>query len=337
MKAVLFERGAKVRLAEVADPVVGDQDVLIRVGRCGICASDLHAEAIKDFELPYPFVPGHELAGRVIEVGSDITHVRVGEHAVVQPLVPCGTCAFCHQGRINLCRNARLIGLHRPGGMAEYVMAPAANVHPSGDLPDRVAACTEPLACALHGLSQGEPRAADQVLIYGAGTIGLFFLQLIRHHGAGQVAVVDPHPRRLEKARQLGADQVLEGEAGLEELAPLGFDCVVDATGVPGVVEAAFLHIAPAGKLLLLGSCPISASISVRPRGIQSRDIAVIGSFGFNFEFAPALRLLQEGRVSAELIATHHYPLEACQPAFEQAASGAEGVKIQIAPHGEEG
>ena len=336
MKAVLFERGTEMRLAEMPDPTVGDRDVLIQVGNCGICASDLHAAQIKDFELLYPFVPGHEVAGRVVAVGKAVDHVRVGEHAVVQPLVACGTCPRCQEGCQNMCRQAQTIGLHRPGGFAEYVAAPAQNVYLSGDLADGVAACAEPLACALHGLSRAGPRSADTVLIYGAGAIGLFFLQLVRNHGAGQTVVVDLHQHRLELARAMGAEHVVAAdgsqEVALAEMAPTGFDCVVDATGVPAVVEAAFHQVAAAGKLLLLGSCPNTASISMRPRMVQSRDITVAGSFGFNFEFSPALQLLQEGRIGAESIVTHCHPLDAFREAIEQARSGEVGVKIQIAP-----
>ena len=336
MKAVLFESDTQIRLAEMPDPTVGDRDVLIQVGRCGICASDLHAAQIKDFELPYPFVPGHEVAGRVVEVGRAVDHVQVGGNVAVQPLVACGTCPHCQQGRMNVCRQAQAIGLHRPGGFAEYVVAPAQNVYLSGDLADGVAACAEPLACALHGLSRIGPRPADRVLMYGAGAIGLFFLQLVRNHGAGRTVVVDRHPHRLELARELGAEQVMVAddsqEAALAESTPTGFDCVVDATGVPAVVEAAVNHVAPAGRLLLLGSCPQAASISMRPRLVQSRDLAVVGSFGFSVEFYPALQLLREGRIHAEPIVTHCHPLDAYQEALAQAGSGEVGVKIQIAP-----
>ena len=338
MKAVLFESGSETHLVEMPEPIVGDQDVLVQVGACGICASDLHLAEIKAglIDLPYPFVPGHEVAGTVVKVGEAVTNVQVGEHAVVQPIVPCGTCPLCRKGYINLCQNPPIIGLRRSGGFAEYVALPAQNAYASGDLPDSVAACTEPLACALHGLVRLAPRVADHVLIYGAGSIGLLFLQLIRNRGAGHITAVDLHPHRLEVARQLGADQVVVAdgteESTLTELAPLGFDCVVDATGVPTVVEAAFRHIAPAGKLLMLGSCPTAASISIHPRMVQCRDATVIGAFGFNFEFVPALQLLQEGRILVDVIVTHHYPLGAFSEAFEQARLGKEGIKIHIRP-----
>jgi 2-desacetyl-2-hydroxyethyl bacteriochlorophyllide A dehydrogenase len=344
MKAMLFESGSEFRVVEMPDPTTSDLDVLIQVGACGICASDLHMAEIKAglTDLPYPFVAGHEVAGTVVKVGTSVTNVHAGEHVAIEPNVPCGTCSFCRSGYANLCQDLQTIGYHRPGGFAEYVAVPAQNVYVSGDLPDAVAACTEPLACTLHGLTRLDPRVADHVLLFGAGIIGLFFLQLIRKRGAGRVTVVDLNPNRLEIARQLGADQLVVADgpkAGkqqlgstLEELAPLGFDCVIDATGVPSVVEAAFRHVAPGGRLLMLGSCPTEAFISIRPRIIQYRDVTVIGSFGYSFEFEPALRLLQEGHVQTDLIVTHHYPLDASKEAFEQARSGRAAVKVHITP-----
>ena len=245
MKAILFESGSEFRVVEMPDPTISDLDVLIQVGACGICASDLHMAEIKAglTDLPYPFVAGHEVAGTVVEVGKSVTNVHAGEHVVIEPNVLCGTCSFCRNGYANLCQNLQTIGYHRPGGFAEYVAVPAQNVYASNDLPDAVAACTEPLACALHGLIRLDPRIADNVLIFGSGSIGLFFLQLIHIRGAGRITVVDLHPHRLDVARQLGADQLVVADgpkAGkqqlgstLEELAPMGFDCGPGITRFP--------------------------------------------------------------------------------------------------------
>jgi NADPH2:quinone reductase len=336
VKAIVFESESDVRLRDVPTPSPGEDSVLIRVGACGICGSDLHTSDIKDFELPYPYVPGHEVAGAVVEVGDSVEGIEPGDHVVVQPLITCGWCPPCRRGQVNLCRHPNVIGLHRPGGFAEYLTAPAENVYASTDLPDTVAASTEPLACSLHGLRRLNPRVGDHVLILGAGGIGLLFLQLIQRRGAGRVTVVDMHPHRLEAARELGADRTILADGSkkpnLTEAEPTGFECVVDATGVPNVVEAALHRVAPGGKLLMLGSCPTEASISVRPRMIQSRDATVMGSIGFGFEFLSALRLLREGRVRVEPIVTHRYPLEQFADGLELARSGRAGIKIQITP-----
>jgi len=336
MKAVLFDRDPEIRVGDVPDLEPGDDEVLVQVGACGICASELHVARIKDFDLPYPFVAGHEAAGVVAKVGKAVTNVEPGAHVAVQPAILCGTCRFCRSGHANLCQAPRHIGLHRPGGFAEYVAAPAANVHASGDLPDTAAACTEPLACALHGLQRLGPGFAEDVLVFGAGTIGLLFLQLVRNQGAGRVVIIDLHPHRLAAAQHLGADHVVvpdeDQAAALRRLAPSGFDCVVDTTGVPAVVEAAFDHVGPAGRLLMLGSCPTTATISIHPRIVQHQDVTVMGAFSFSLEFVPALQMLREGRIQTDPIVTHCYPLDEFPQAFEQARLGREGIKICICP-----
>jgi 2-desacetyl-2-hydroxyethyl bacteriochlorophyllide A dehydrogenase len=338
VKAILFYKDSKAELVQMPVPSVGDWEVLIRVGSCGICASDLHLAEIKAglVDLPYPLVPGHEVAGTVIEIGKHVTDIQTGNHVVVQPLLHCGTCSLCRKGRVNLCQNAQVVGLHRPGGFSEYVAVPALNVHPSGELPDEIAACTEPLACALHGLERLDPNPADDLLLFGAGTIGLFFLQLARSHLVGRITVVDLQRQRLDRALKLGANHVIlagdANKAAPRGVSPLGFDCVIDATGVPAVVEDAFRHIAPGGKLLLLGSSPTAASITIRPRLIQYHDATVVGAFGFAFGFRAALQQLREGRIDTEQIVTHRYRLDAFESALEQARRGQEGVKIHLTP-----
>ncbi len=221
MKAVLLDRASEIRVVEIPKPTIGEQDVLVQVGVCGICASDLHMAQIKVGDLPYPLVPGHEVAGTVVHRGQSVRNVHRGERVVVQPAVACGVCRPCRRGQPNLCLDAQIIGLHLPGGFAQYVAVPSGNAYATGGLPDDAAACTEPLACALHGIQRLAPRPADRVLVFGAGTIGLFFLQLVRQQCAWQITVVDLNPWRLEIAVKLGADQVIaaDGTEG-ERLCP---------------------------------------------------------------------------------------------------------------------
>ena len=335
MKAVRFESPSLIRVVEIPEPEFDDHELLVRVCACGICASDLHLSQIKSFDLPYPFVPGHEAAGIVVDVGKAVENVKIEDRVVVQPSVPCGICECCRKGYTNLCLNPHSIGLQRSGAFAEYIAVPEQNVYSCGDLPFSAAACTEPLACAMHGLERLNPRRMHDVLIFGASTIGLCFLQLIRNRIAGRLVVVDLHPCRLEAARQLGADHVVladDAENSVLEFPQPRFDCVVDATGVPAVVETALHRVAPAGSLLMLGSCPKTASFSLRPREIQRNDITLVGSFSFNIEFLHALRMIQQRQVNIDSIVTHHYSLDAFPQAFEQARLGREGIKIQIQP-----
>ena len=337
MKAVILDQDNRFDLADLAVPSPRAGEVLIRVEACSICASDLHVAAIKSAsEFRYPLVGGHEIAGQVVELGSGVSDFRLSERVVVDPVTPCGRCAPCRAGHRNLCEAPQIIGLQQPGGFAEYVVAPAANLLPAGDLPAPVAALTEPLACTLHGLSRLNPGLADNVLIYGVGAMGLLFLQLVRRACAGEIAAVDVQPYRLELARQLGADHAIASgenlDSQLAQISARGFDNVIDVTGAPAAVEDAFRRVAPAGRLLMLGSCPAAASIAISPRQVQRREMTVLGSFGFGNQFANALRVLQRGDIRSDLILTHEYPLEAHVEAFEQARRGEQAVKVAFVP-----
>jgi threonine dehydrogenase-like Zn-dependent dehydrogenase len=165
--------------------------------------------------------------------------------------------------------------------------------------------------------------------------MGLFFLQLVRQQSSGPITVVDLQPRRLEVARELGADQVIEADGARGETSwqqAHSFDCVVDATGAPTVIEAAFSYLVPGGKLLLLGSPPTAALVTVSPRLIQRQDATVVGTYGYGHEFAAALELLQAGRIQTSSIVTHQFPLEDFPEAWEWASMGRDCIKVQIVP-----
>lgn len=334
MKAVVFDQDNSARIVNRPDPTIGPDEVLIRMAACGICGSDLHLEEINSFQLPYPFTPGHEVSGVVAETGSEIENTERGVHVVVQPAISCGTCRSCLRSRPNLCTNLQSLGLQRPGGFAEYVAVPAENVRLSGGLPDSVAACTEPLACALHGIARLAPAPDDTLILFGAGTIGLFTLQLFRMRSTGFVQVVDSRPARLAAARSLGADEAVEADArrGVvpEEISKNRFDAVVDATGVPTVVETALQFLTAGGTMLMVGSCPAGAPIQFVPRALQRIDAAVIGSFSYADEFDSALRLLVEGRIRTDQIVTHSFSLNDFEKALACARAGDDGIKVQI-------
>jgi NADPH2:quinone reductase len=166
--------------------------------------------------------------------------------------------------------------------------------------------------------------------------MGLFFLQLVRQQCAGPITVVDLQPQRLEVARGLGADRtiVANGARGerLVQQELHGFDCVVDATGSPDVIEAAFRCLLPGAKFLLLGSPPTAASARVYPRRIQRQDATIVGAFSFSHEFAAALELLQAGRIRTGPIVTHQYSLEDFPKAWQRAFSGQDCIKVQVTP-----
>ncbi len=199
MRAIVLDRPGSFRVAEVPDPTPGEGQIVVKVDACGICGTDIH---IMDGEFPptpYPITPGHEFAGTVVAVASDVKiDLPVGAKVAVDPSLYCGYCRRCRSGRDNLCENWAAIGDTVDGAFAEYVAVPAANAHrlPDG-IDGQLGAMVEPLACAVHGLRRLGPLFGDTVVLTGAGTMGLLLLQLLVHAGAGPVTVVDRVPTGL--------------------------------------------------------------------------------------------------------------------------------------------
>lgn len=259
--------------------------------------------------------------------------------ASARPNIPCGQCHFCRRLRFNHCLNWQAIGVTRDGGFAERVAVPAKVVYPIGDLPFERAVFIEPLSCVVYGLQRATPALGDRVLIFGAGPIGLLLMQAVRRAGAAQVVVTDLQRERLELAARLETDATILADenqpAALHERAPLGYDMVIDATGVPAVVARCFDYVTPGGKVLLFGVCPEDATIPFSPFDLYRRDISVYGSFALNVTFGPAIELLRGGALQVEPLISHRFPLEQFPQVLEMARTRSEpAIKIVIQPAG---
>ncbi len=337
MRAAIIDAPTKIRVGSIPDPTPQSDELVIRVGACGICGTDLH---IVDGDSPlarYPVVPGHELAGEVVAVGTRVAQsrdsVKVGTRVAIEPNIYCGHCEFCRTGHENLCLNYTAVGVTINGGFAEYVTVPAANAYV---LPDtmtiREAALIEPVSCAVHGMHSLAPKSGDTFLVVGAGTMGLLLLQLALRGGASRVAVVDVNTQRLARAEQLGATRTQTDIKSLLVDEPLGFDCVIDATGVPSVIEAAFVVVKRGGKFMVFGVAPQEARISLSPFRIYNDEIKIVGSMAVLFSFQAALDLISGGIIDTQAMLTAALPLEDFSNALTMVRHG-EGVKTQIIPN----
>ncbi len=342
MRAVIIDAPGNVRVGSLPDPMPKPDELVIRVGACGICGTDLH---IVDGDYPlacYPVVPGHEFAGEVVAVGSNVPlgigardmKVTVGTRVAVDPSLFCGYCDFCRTGHGNLCLNWRAIGVTVDGAFAEYVRVPAANAYV---LPENIsfreAALIEPISCAVHGMHRLNPQSGDTFLLVGAGTMGLILLQLAVRGGASRVAVVDLNTQRLERAKKLGASDTQTDIYKVLENEPLGFDCVIDVTGVAPAIEGAFTAVKRGGKFMVFGVAPSEARISLSPFRIYNDEITVLGSMAVLYSFGPALNLLSSGAIDTAVLLTAALPLEDFPNALSMVRRG-EGVKTQILPNG---
>ncbi|MEU4995547.1 zinc-dependent alcohol dehydrogenase family protein [Streptomyces sp. NPDC021622] len=329
MKAAVIESIGKAVVAEVPDPTPGPRQVVVEVAACGLCGTDLHILQ-GEFAPTLPVVPGHEFAGEVVGLGSEVTELAVGDRVAVDPSLYCYECRYCRTGHNNLCERWAAIGVTTAGGAAQYAVAPVANCV---RLPEHVrtqdAALIEPLSCAVRGYDVLRAQLGAHVLIYGSGTMGLMMLELAKRTGAASVEVVDLNPDRLATARQLGVSGSAANADDLER--PQGWDIVVDATGNAGAIQDGLGRVAKAGTFLQFGVADYATRVSIDPYRIYNQEITITGSMAVLHSYERAAELFAGGVLDPDVFISDRLPLAAYPDALERFASGV-GRKIVVVP-----
>ncbi|MFF4590282.1 zinc-dependent alcohol dehydrogenase family protein [Streptomyces sp. NPDC001388] len=329
MKAAVIEAPGKVTVTTVPDPAPGPRQVVVDVAACGLCGTDLHILQ-GEFAPTLPVVPGHEFAGEVVGLGSEVTELAIGDRVAVDPSLYCNECRYCRAGRNNLCDRWQAIGVTVAGGAAEYAVAPVANCV---RLPDHVdvqdAALIEPLSCAVRGYDVLSSRMGSHVLIYGSGTMGLMMLELAKRTGAASVDVVDVNPERLATAEKLGCSQAA---LSADELGrPAGWDVVVDATGNAAAIQDGLDRVAKAGTFLQFGVSDYATTATISPYRIYNQEITITGSMAVLHSYERAAELFATGVLDPQVFISHRLPLTEYPRALEQFAAG-QGRKIVVLP-----
>ncbi len=337
MKAVVVRGIRHFEVADVPRPEPGPGEVLIRVGYCGICGSDM--EAYHTGMYAPGLIVGHEFAGVIAEVGPDVPDWRPGDRVVVNDAVPCGECRPCRDGRLDACESLYMIGVTHDGAMAEHCVAPVRGVH---RLPDGVSlrrgALVEPLSVALHGVHRSRLKPGDRVLIMGAGPIGLLTLQCARLAGARAVAVTEVDSTRAALAQRLGATVVLDptrdnvGVALSALTDGQGPDVVYVCTGAPQPYRDAISLVRKGGQIFVLGLCvePVEADFM----SVALGDLCIEGSLAGRAQFTAAIDFVAQGRVDVDALVTHEIALDdAVEKGFnflDTPGSGAVKVLVRI-------
>jgi threonine dehydrogenase-like Zn-dependent dehydrogenase len=309
MKALVYTSPFHVEIQAQPEPQAGQDDVVIRVSACGICGSDIYGFQGKSRIRVPPMVMGHEFGGRVASVGGpgdgSGTALKAGQRVVVQPIVGCGHCTYCLNGKPNICPRRELIGGQRQGAFAEYVKAPAQVVYPISDrLSDRAATLVEPLGNAVHMLSLAGGVLDRTVVVLGAGTLGLLTVSLAHLAGARRVMVTDVDPGRLEVASRLGADKTFnarEDDATQRILAdmPGGADVAIDAAGYTASRQQAIAIAAPGATVVLLGLADPTSDLPMLD--VINREITVRGSYAStDADFRHAIAILEDGKIETD-------------------------------------
>jgi 2-desacetyl-2-hydroxyethyl bacteriochlorophyllide A dehydrogenase len=326
---VLFDRVASVVIerteTEPAAPL-GADEVRISPQYLGICGSDLHVlHGGHPFAQP-PTVPGHEICALVTEVGADVADVRVGDHAVIDPIMACGHCRACSTGRYNLCEPPMVAGFRAPGfGRTSHVV-PARNVHVAPpSIPWEVLALAEPVACARHCVGRLPETAREDVLVIGAGTIGLSVIQALRIMGAGHITVVEPDPAKRQLARDLGAHRaVAPGDLGDTE----AFTGVIDVVAAQPTLTEACSKVVAGGTVVVMGVPNGPREIPLPSMQRFERDLLSSGMY-VPGDFDEAIAWLADGRFDTSALVTDIYPLDDAPNAYARAQEP-DSIKVLI-------
>ncbi len=336
MNQAVLHAPLDVRLRQAPRPVPGPDEVLIAVARVGICGSDLHAYHGRHPFINLPVVPGHEFAGTIAEAGANVHNLAPGQRVTVEPSLVCGACTNCTHGRYNICEHLRVIGCQTDGALAEYLAVPAVKVLP---LPDSLtwdqAALLEPLAVAIHAVRVARFQPGANVLILGAGTIGLMVLQAARAFGAERVVITDLIPHRLALALGLGAERAVNpAQADLaqvleETFGPPRADVTFECVGVAATVREAVRGARKGTRIVLAGvfaeEMPLNLGL------VQDRELELVGTLMYaGDDFATAIWLVEEGRVRAEPLITHRFPLDRIAEAFATADDRERALKVLV-------
>jgi threonine dehydrogenase-like Zn-dependent dehydrogenase len=333
MKTLTYLGPRRMEVRESPDPVPGAGEVRLHVTAAAICGSDLHGFREASPRRIPPLVMGHEVVGTVDAAGDGVADGLIGQRVVLMPVVSCGSCARCREGRPNLCPARMLMGMDFPGGFSEACTIPAAQclTVPDG-LSDEVASLTEPFANAIHSVERSvEPGAT--VLVIGAGPIGLFATRAAVLYGATHTFVVDPQPGRRDlAARQGGRPLPADGaaEALRAQTDGQGVDVVIDAAGFPATWRLALEAVRPGGRVEAVGLG--SGEGPLNYHAVVAKGVQIVGSYAcLPRDFDRALALLQSGEPDVfEWITT--MPLSAGPAAFEALVDGSDLTKVVLVP-----
>jgi threonine 3-dehydrogenase len=329
-------QGPGLELTEVPDPIYGPGDVVLRVLRTGICGTDLHIDSWDEWSarnIEPPLVPGHEFVGEVVEVGSAVTKVSVGDLASGEGHLICGMCRNCKAGRRHLCANTRGFGVHVDGAFAEYAVLPELNTWVHTHRVDLdVAAIFDPFGNAVH-TALAFPVFGEDVLITGAGPIGLMAAAVAKHAGARHVVITDVSEPRLELARKIGVDIALDvsvraiadtyGELAMTE----GFDVGMEMSGQPAALRDMIANMTHGGRIAMLG-LP-AGEIAVDWSAVVLKMLTIKGIYGREmFETWYAMSVLLQGGLDLTPVITHRFPYTEYRKAFAIARSGQCGKVI---------
>ena len=343
MKALVLKQYHQLVVEEAPVPPVAADEVLVRVKACGICGSDVHGIDGSTGRRRPPVIMGHEAAGIIERAGPAVSGWKSGDRVTFDSTIWCGVCRHCRRGEVNLCDDRRVLGVscaeyHRDGAFAEFVAVPARVLYRLPDsLPFEEAALVESLSIAVHAAARLPVHVGDTALVVGAGTIGLLAIQALKARGCTVVAAADVAPERLELARRLGADAIIDTRTAdpAAEMRRLtdgrGADVAVEAVGLPATVRIAVESVRKGGSLALVGN--VSPEVPLPLQSVVTREISLLGSCASNGEYPACLELMARRRVDVRPLISAVAPLAEGPSWFKRLYDREPGLmKVVLAP-----
>ena len=337
MKASRFLGNKTFAVADLPTPHAGPGELVLRNQVCGVCGTDVHIYHGEpgSADVNPPVVLGHEYSGEVVEVGEGVTGFAVGDHVTVDPNIYCGHCAYCQNGKKQLCPSMEAIGVTRDGGFAQYSLIPAAQAFKlEPTVPWEAAAMAEPLACCLHGIDLAGIQVGDKVCVVGGGAIGLLMVQLAKLSGASQIVLSEPNEKRRQVGLQLGANAALDptrpdSQEAFAQVLGGGANVVIECVGNVPAVKSAF-QFAGKGATVLLFSVPkVDATFDLPLFDVYKKELTIKGSFVNPDTHARAVALINSGKVDFGPIITHRFPLDQLPEAIAMQMSDA-SIKVVV-------
>lgn len=319
MKALLLKKYMELEYTDMPEPTISDEEVLVRVGACGICGSDIHGVDGSTGRRVPPLIMGHEAAGVIEAVGSKVSPWKPGDRVTFDSMVSCGKCHFCRKGQTNLCDNRQVMGVstgeyRRHGAFAEYVAVPQHILYAVPDsVPLEHAAMVEPVSVGVHAVAISPVQMGDTALVVGAGMIGLLTIQAARAAGCTRVFAVDLDDHKLATAKEVGADATInpkqvDAVAQIKELTNgRGVDLALECVGATDPVNTAILATRKGGTVTLVGN--ITPKIEINLQSVVTREVRLQGSCGSNGEYPACMDLMGRGLIRVQPIMSAKAPL----------------------------
>lgn len=343
MRALVFKGPKHFEVEERPIPAISEDEILVRVKYGGVCGTDNRIyQGTKIIDAPR--ITGHEFSGVIEEIGRNVTGYHAGQRVSVYPMIYCGKCHCCQEGRTNICVNRTTIGYEIDGGFAQYVRIPkeaiaCGNVVEIPDsVSDEIAAISEPIAAAYHGIQQAQLQDGDTFVIVGAGPIGLFHVQLSKSVRLKKLIVIEPIEEKRRMAKEMGADLVIDPMTEdakaliLEATEGRGADAVIIDVGVPSVLEQSIEYVKKGGRFVIFAGNPVGSKVSIDPNIIHYKELMVTGSSSSSADNQrEVFRLLDAGKVDCSQMVSGVFPLKDWQTAFDM-KSNYKGIKTILDP-----